>query len=483
MSEAETFDPPPDDDLPPLDDELHENGLATEVAPEQKRKRAYTRRRALDTNGKEREPTRRDPDAPPQTFEEMTVAAHPNRKHDERMYWHKQVEALWPQILEWLPTYKIGDEFATPDDVLIGVTRLSGGGQSGGAKMNPPIEGGQVCGDETESPDAALMRIVSDSYHATIADRRARGTYKLRFYFRRGGKGPIAESEPFVLDSPDNLAKVRASVGKNYREVETLEPLPDMPADMPEEWRKRFLDLQAQVSKSKPSQTVVQLPPPPPANIEAQLELARMQERLKASEAQNALELKIAQMEAKSREDALSARFAALEARLAAGPQKTSAQDMIDVLKTVGLLVAGPDGQLHPAVAGAPVVAPPAAAASAEDLAQRIVSHQDQADKARSTLRKALNFAEPSTEIVQVDEEKPEESFWDKIGKKLGDNLDVFGQMGLAAVAPIADAVLQPGVASTVKTAAVAAQEQLAKKAAGRPASNGQPGWQQPPKA
>ena len=110
------------------------------------------------------------------------------------------------------------------------------------------------------------------------------------------------------------------------------------------------------------------------------------------------------------------------------------------------------------------------------------MGHQEQADKAKSTLRKALGFTEQSTEIVK-EEEPEEQSFWDKMGKKLGDNLDVFGQMGLAAVGPIADAVLQPGVAATVKTAAAAAQEQLAKKAHGRPAPQGQPGWQQPPKA
>ena len=231
-----------------------------------------------------------------------------------------------------------------------------------------------------------------------------------------------------------------------------------------------------------------------PVSIESQLEVVRLQAQLqaekdKAAEKEKAearerdLQQQIRDLQAAKDRDAQNARFAALEARLNAAPAKTAAQEIVEVLKATGLLVPGPDGQLHPAVAGAPAVAPPAAAASAEDLAQRIVGHQEQADKAKSTLRKALGFAEPSTEIVKDEEDKPEPGLMDKLVKGLGANLDVIAQMGLAGVGPIADAVLQPGVAATVKTAVVAAQEQLAKKAAGRPAPQGQPGWQQAPKA
>jgi hypothetical protein len=493
-TEAETFDPPPDD-LPPAP----ENGVAAVREPKEDHKPAYTRRAAA--SGQRQAP--RAVTAPPRTFEESN--AHEGRV-SEKNDWPTKPGPLWLRILDWIPSQKIGEEPATIEDVMVGVERVSGGGQTGTVQLEP-FEGIIAAGDESESADAALIRVVTDSYHLPVSDRRSKATFRLTFYWRRGAKGTIKISEAFPLDSPENIRRSRAARGQDARENSPLEPTPTTMANgrpIPQSTDPEILmelgRLREQTRAAGAAPVATTAPPvvvqqAAPVNIESQLEVVRLQAQLqaekdKAAEKEKAemrerdLQQQIRDLQAAKAMEAQNARFAALEARLNAPVQKSSQQELIEVLKATGLLVAAADGSLHPAVAGAPAVAPPAAAASAEDLAQRIVSHQDQADKARSTLRKALNFAEPSTEIVKPDEEeKPDEGFFDKMAKKLGDNLDVFGQMGLAAVGPIADAILQPGVAATVKTAASAAQEQLSKKAAGRPAPAGQPGWNSPPKA
>ena len=150
------------------------------------------------------------------------------------------------------------------------------------------------------------------------------------------------------------------------------------------------------------------------------------------------------------------------------------------------MLVPGADGQPTVAVgAGQPYTAPGVTPMQQLIDASKVISESQKAgETTREVLRKTFGFTEPSTEIVKDEpEEKEEPGLLDKLAKGIGANLDVLAQMGLAGISPIADAVLVPGVAATVKTAVVAAQEQLAKKAMGRPAAQGQPGWQTAPKA
>ena len=67
-------------------------------------------------------------------------------------------------------------------------------------------------GDESESPDAALMRTVTDGFHMGQCKRGHSATYKLRFYWGSGVAGgrPIRESDPFTLDPPEVLAQVQS---------------------------------------------------------------------------------------------------------------------------------------------------------------------------------------------------------------------------------------------------------------------------------
>ena len=485
MPEAETFELPSDDLQP-----MPENGVAAVRAIREEREEPKTR----SDKGKKHAPNR-SPNAPPRSFEEATVAVQ-GRPMNEKDLWPRQWGPLWLAILAWLPSQKIGEEPATPDDVMCGVERTAGGGQTGGATLEP-IEGSQIAGDDNESGDRALQRVVTDTCHLHVSHKESRATFRLRFYWRRGGGGAIATSETFTLDSPKNILLAR-----NYRgeapEGEVLGPLPTamangapLPAGLPPEILMELGELRAKVHGKQP--TVAAPAATAPVNVEAQLEVVRLQAQLqaekdKAAEKEKAearerdLQQQIRDLQAAKDRDAQNARFAALEARLSAPAEKTVAQQVVETLKAMGMVVPGPNGEPTVAVgAGAPGVTP---MQQLIDASKVIAESQKAGVTTKEVLMKTFGLVEPSTELAKPETEEPEEqSFWDKMGKKLGDNLDVFGQMGLAAVGPIADAVLQPGVAATVKGAAAAAQQQLEKKAQGRPAPQGQPGWQQPPKA
>ena len=491
MTEAETFDLPPDDPPP-------ENGVAAARPPKEDREPAYSR---SDRGRKHAAP--RPPTAPPRSFEESNAQGRePNPEKDT---WPTKVGPLWLKILDWLPSQKIGDEVATPEDVLIGIDRISGGGQSGGAELEP-IDGVAAVGDENESPDRALMRIIDDSYHLPVSDRRSKVTFRARFYWRRGGKGTIKQSETFTRDSPANILKMRMARGQDAREVHTLDPIPNtmsngqpVPPGVPPELLLELGELRSRVhGKQQAAPVVVPAPAAPPQNVEAQLEVARLQAQLqaekdKAAERERAekekaeLQQQIRDLQAARDKDAQEARFAALEAKLNTPPTKSVAQEVVETLKALGIVVPDANGQpTVAAVAGQPYTAPSITPQQQlMDAARTIAEGQKAGETTREVLRKTFGFAEPSTEIVKDEEEKEEPGILDKILKGVGGNLDVIAQGGLAMVGPFADAVLQPGVAATVKGAAAAAQEQLAKKATARPVvSGGQTaGWQSPPKA
>ena len=345
--DAETFELPPDDLQPPP-----ENGVAAERAPKEEHKPAYTRRAAA--NGQRAAP--RAVTAPPRTFEESN--AHEGRV-SEKNDWPTKPGPLWLRIIDWIPSQKIGEETATIEDVMIGVERVSGGGQTGTVQLEP-FEGIVAAGDESESADAALMRVVCDSYHLPVSDRRSKATFRLTFYWRRGAKGTIKISEAFPLDSPENIRRSRAARGQDARENSPLEPTPTTMANgrpIPQGTDPEILmelgRLREQTRAAGVAPATVAAPAATaPVNVEAQLEVVRLQAQLqaekdKAAEKEKAearerdLQQQIRDLQAAKDRDAQNARFAALEARLNAAPAKTVSQEIVEVLKATGLLGAG----------------------------------------------------------------------------------------------------------------------------------------------
>lgn len=496
MTNAAPFDLPEDD--PPVP----ENGILQERPEQEEHKRKYQRRATAAEGGKRNPPL--PAEAPPRSFEESNAAKYPSKEPSEKDVWPTKVGPLWLKILDWLPTQKIGEETATPEDVLIGLDRVSGGGQTGGAELEP-IDGAAAAGDENESGDRALMRIVTDSYHIPVSDKRSRATFRAKFYWRRGGKGTIKQSESFTLDSPENLQKMRLARSQDGGEVQTLGPLPTamangapLPPGLPPEILMELGELRAKVH-GKPQVPAV-IAAPPPVNVESQLEVARLQAQLqaekdKAAEREKhqremeALQQQVRDLQAAKDREAQEARFKALEARLNAPPAQDAdarlAAVMLQQLQALGLVQVGPDGKPQPVGAGTPYQAP--AVPPAQQVlaaAQVLASQQKEGENARETLRKAFGFADPRTEIVEAPEEKPEPSFWEKHVAPIAKGIMAHPEGPLAALAFIADGSPLGGMAKQAADAIGAGRAAVsAAKPTGPAPTSGGAGWTNPPSA
>jgi hypothetical protein len=478
-----------DDEMPEVG--TPENGVARK--PEEStppKARPTSHRRSGEDQGKENRTVVRAHD-PPRDFAEGNNLKNPDRSSPKDV-WPVEARALWLKILDWLPTQKIGERQATVDDVMIGVQRISGAGQTGPAMFPDPIEGASVAGDENESADAALMRVLTDTYHMPVADRRSRGTYRLKFYWRVGGKGDIKWSEPLTLDSPENIARVRLARKQIDPSTDVLSPAATTLADgrpipagsnIPPEVLLELGALRADKARAegRPVDTVavssakmaVQ-----PADWEQRLKLERelAEARAAAKAAEDArkmaenhaaekaeLQRKLDALEAKQREEALNARLRALEERVSnPAPDASSLrQQILAELQAAGIIAVGPDGRPVPAHSYPPT-SPAQQILDAVKVAADVRAAEE---KTKAMLREAFGFADPQ-EGEQTGEKEDEPTLVGKFMKFIGSNMDTILAGGSVVVAAAADSLLQPNAAKVIKGALQAAQEQAARRQA-----------------
>lgn len=355
---------------------------------------------------------------------------------DEKAGWPTALGPLWLKILSWLPTQKVNEREATPDDVGITVLRVSGGGQAGGVTFPEPIEGGEVVGDESESADAALQRILTERFHLYVSDERSRATFRCKFYWRIGGRGDIKTSEPLMLPSPLDIKRSRKSTGDAGT---TLERGGDgggkdylhgrLEAEL-EALRRENEQARREGRAPKPVEQLVAPAGAQPGDWAERLRLERelAEARAKAASeeaARKAAETHAAEtaelrrqldaMKAAQEREVLERRLAEMERRISQ-PQASQPSEIIQVLQTLGLIQVGPDGKPIPVGAGQPYTSPGITPEDQILNAAKVMADARAAEeKTRETLRRAYGFQDPKTEIVQAEaEEKEEPGFLDK---------------------------------------------------------------------
>lgn len=510
-----------------LDDEapepVPENGVARQPSAEPKSPKPEPkhRRRVTDEQRAAFRPPIR-PEDPPRDF---ATGHNPHKPGvtSEKDTWPTKPGPLWLKILDWLRTggedggpQKIGERDASSDDVMIAVERVGGGGGGGAAEFPDPIEGSSVEGNDSESGDTLLMRRVTDSYHVPLSDPRARATFRLRFYWRQGGRGDIKKSEPFTLPSPIDIKRSRAASGEAAAEVTPLSPLGAAAASPGGkdyyhgrlEEKVAALEREAEQARkeNRAPRPVEQVMQPAaggmPADWQRQLDLEKrvavaeaekkwLEEKngLLASHAAKIAELEnsLKSLETKAKDDSIAARIQALQDRIEhpppPPPHEVEARYLAQLVAR-GIVTTTPDGQPAPmksVVEGltleqaiAQIIQDPATYSKLQAAYQRY----------RDTVRSVHGFEEPRTEIVPSEPEEPEEpkGVWGMAKDWIGKNGDVLLAMGLEGVDQAAGAVLVPSAAASVKGVVAMGKEQLKRKAEGAAprAAPPPPGWKPP---
>lgn len=431
-------------------------------------------------------------------------------------------EEAWQWIL------KHGMEMGwEPHQISIRPIRLTNGSASQPEYLDPAIRGDQVLGDPTNGLNAgdALRYWLLDFYH------RQPGTpnsYRVRF------TGPenehIVDTKPFRWDSWAQMDARRKAIQDAINSGGSATPsmpgpagrtpwapqAPGVPSSLSydlgyqraklEEYERAMRENRA----PRPVEQVMSAPMgPSQADIDRRIDLERQlaEANAKAKAADDAriaaekhaaekaeMQRQIDKLEAQRKEDQAArdkeeqnARIRALEERLNQPPAAVPASEdertarvLVAQLTALGVIKLDATGKPIPVSVTPP---PMPASASAESLAQAIVDHRTQADKAENVLRQSLGL-EPRSNAAEVlapePEEKEEPSLLQKFGKTVAENADVIFAGGAVVINAVADNVLKPEVASVVKSAVSEAQQQAARKSVGRAMPSGGGGGRPP---